>query len=150
MFLPQTPYLISGTLREQLFYPNEVSQALTDSALIKMLQQVNLSHLLNQPSGLEQSTPIYLSGGEKQRLAFARILLQQPDFAFLDEATSALDLSNEASLYNALQQQPTAYVSVGHRLSLLEYHQQVLELLPQGQWKLWSSAEYARTTDQST
>jgi len=147
LFLPQTPYLIAGTLRKQLLYPGDLNPSLTDSALTTALQQVNLGNLITQTDGLEQYTPSYLSGGEQQRLAFARVLLQQPNFAFLDEATSALDLQNEALLYGSLQQQPTAYVSVGHRLSLVEYHQQVLELLPQGQWRLWSSAEYAKAME---
>ncbi|MEM1370347.1 MAG: ATP-binding cassette domain-containing protein, partial [Cyanobacteria bacterium P01_H01_bin.15] len=77
-----------------------------------------------------------LSVGEQQRLAFARLLLHAPRYALLDEATSALDLDNETRLYLALQATPTTYISVGHRSSLQQYHQQVLELTAEEGWRL--------------
>jgi vitamin B12/bleomycin/antimicrobial peptide transport system ATP-binding/permease protein len=83
-----------------------------------------------------------LSLGEQQRLAFARLLLSQPRYAILDEATSALDLKNEASLYQQLQKTSTTFISVGHRSSLLQYHQQVLELVGDAQWRLSSVQDY--------
>ena len=83
-----------------------------------------------------------LSLGEQQRLAFARLLLTQPRYAILDEATSALDLKNEQHLYEQLQATKTTFVSVGHRTSLLQYHQQVLELLGDATWRLVSVEEY--------
>lgn len=82
LFLPQKPYLIAGSLREQLLYPSKTTQPLTDLALITTLRQVNLGHLITQTKGLEQDTPNYLSGGEQQRLAFARILLQNRALPF--------------------------------------------------------------------
>jgi putative ATP-binding cassette transporter len=80
--------------------------------------------------------------GEQQRLAFARLLLTQPRYAFLDEATSALDVTNEALLYRHLRQAGTTFVSVGHRPSLVEYHDQVLELQGGGGWRLASVREF--------
>ena len=67
------------------------------------------------------------SMGEQQRVAFARLLLTQPRYAILDEATSALDVKNEQNLYKHLQSLSTTYISVGHRPTLLQYHQQLLD-----------------------
>jgi vitamin B12/bleomycin/antimicrobial peptide transport system ATP-binding/permease protein len=83
-----------------------------------------------------------LSLGEQQRLAFARLLLTQARYAILDEATSALDLKNEQHLYEQLRATKTTFVSVGHRISLLQYHQQVLELLGDKSWRLMGVEEY--------
>ena len=69
-----------------------------------------------------------LSLGEQQRLIFARLLLNQPKYAILDEATSALDANNEAHLYQELQASGMTFLSVGHRESLSNYHQSILDL----------------------
>jgi putative ATP-binding cassette transporter len=73
-----------------------------------------------------------LSGGEQQRVAFARVLLQRPDFVFLDEATSALDPATEARLYQALLKElpDSAIISVAHRAAVADYHDDIIELVP--------------------
>jgi putative ATP-binding cassette transporter len=81
-----------------------------------------------------------LSLGEQQRLAFARLLMAKPGYAFLDEATSALDEANEARLYEQMRQEGTTFVSVGHRPSLRAYHARVLELKGGGNWQLREGA----------
>jgi putative ATP-binding cassette transporter len=83
-----------------------------------------------------------LSLGEQQRLAFARLLINRPGYAVLDEATSALDVGNEANLYARLQQMGIHYISVGHRPSIIEFHDNVLELQGHSQWRLLSVPEY--------
>ena len=80
--------------------------------------------------------------GEQQRVAFARLLLTQPPYAILDEATSALDVKNEANLYKHLQSLSTTYISVGNRPTLLEYHQQVLEVVGDETWRVSSAQDY--------
>ena len=96
-----------------------------------VLQQVNLQNLLSRVDGFDTEVPWenILSIGEQQRLAFARLLVTHPSFTILDEATSALDLKNEGSLYQQLQSTKTTFISVGHRESLFDYHQWVLELV---------------------
>lgn len=84
-----------------------------------------------------------MSLGEQQRLTFARILLNQPDFAILDEATSALDLANEAQLYEHLRHTGTTYISVGHRASLNQYHQTLLKLAEDHTWTLEPTGDKA-------
>ena len=58
-----------------------------------------------------------LSGGEQQRVAFARALLYKPDWLFLDEATSALDEATEKAMYTLLAEKmpQTTVISIGHR-----------------------------------
>ncbi len=148
LFLPQKPYMILGTLRQQLLYPHTDSN-ISDERLYQVLQQVNLANLPDKVGGLdvELSWSDVLSLGEQQRLAFARLLLTQPNYAILDEATSALDVQNEKRLYQLLQQSDTTIVSVGHRPSLLQYHQKVLQILGQSKWQLSSVEDYLGSTN---
>ena len=137
MFLPQRPYMILGSLREQLLYPN-ANREIPERELESVLHQVNLPELLSKVGGFdaELDWSSVLSIGEQQRLAFARLLLNRPRYAFLDEATSALDLQNEKHLYQQLQESETTFISVGHRESLLNYHKLVLEILSDYSWRL--------------
>jgi putative ATP-binding cassette transporter len=137
LFLPQRPYMILGTLREQLIYPN-VDANMSEEELKIILEQVNLSDLADRFGGfeIEKDWGEVLSLGEQQRVAFARILITQPQYAILDEATSALDSKNEATLYQHLLATKTTFVSVGHRESLKQYHQLILEVLEGENWQL--------------
>ncbi|MEH2155327.1 ABC transporter ATP-binding protein/permease [Nostoc sp.] len=145
LFLPQRPYIILGTLREQLLYPN-TTRKMSDAELKEVLQQVNLQNLLSRVDGFDTEVPWenILSLGEQQRLAFARLLVTHPRFTILDEATSALDLQNEGSLYQQLQETKTTFISVGHRESLFNYHQWVLELSQDSSWQLLRVQDYQR------
>ncbi len=137
LFLSQRPYIVLGSLREQLLYPKN-SAEIPDSQLYKALEQVNLAELPEKVGGLDAKRDWinFLSLGEQQKLAFARLLLANPTYAILDEATSALDLENETRLYQQIQATSIVYVSVGHRTSLLPYHQQVLALEGDSNWHL--------------
>ncbi|MFN6567283.1 ABC transporter ATP-binding protein/permease [Dendronalium sp. ChiSLP03b] len=143
LFLPQRPYIILGTLREQLLYPH-TNRKMSDRELEHILQQVKLQHLLTRVDGFDKEVPWenILSLGEQQRLAFARLLITHPSFTILDEATSALDLNNEGNLYQQLQETKTTFISVGHRESLFNYHQWVLELSQESSWQLVSIQDY--------
>ncbi|MBD2561221.1 MULTISPECIES: ABC transporter ATP-binding protein/permease [Nostoc] len=143
LFLPQRPYIILGTLREQLLYPN-TNREMSDAELKEILKQVNLQNLLSRVDGFDTEVPWenILSLGEQQRLAFARLLVTRPSFTILDEATSALDLINEEKLYQQLQSTKTTFISVGHRESLFNYHQWVLELSQDSSWQLVTVQDY--------
>jgi len=143
LFIPQKPYMILGSLREQLCYPTEVDK-FSDDHLLSVLNEVNLSSLSARYPNLDikQDWPRILSLGEQQRLAFARLLLNSPRFAVLDEATSALDIETEKKLYNLLKRRELSMISVGHRPSLKDFHQNVLELSGNGNWKLLTAENY--------
>ncbi|MEA5511099.1 ABC transporter ATP-binding protein/permease [Crocosphaera sp. UHCC 0190] len=137
LFLPQRPYMIVGTLREQLLYPNPKNE-INDEQLNSVLKTVNLPNLMEQVGGFdaEENWENVLSLGEQQRVAFARILITKPRYAILDEATSALDVKNEEALYQELSHMGTTYISVGHRPTLTQYHQQLLEIFDGGTWEV--------------
>ena len=139
-FLPQSPYAIEGSLREQILYPK--SDSIPDETLLQILKQVNLSHIAERfDLDAFKDWSNILSLGEQQRLAFARLLTAKPDYAILDEATSALDRANEKLLYQQLQKLNITTVSIGHRSSLLQYHQQILRLKSDCTWELSSTTD---------
>ena len=142
-FLPQKPYMLLGSLRDQLLYPR-LERTISDADLRHVLKMVRLEDLPERVGGFdaELDWADVLSLGEQQRLAFARLLINQPGFAVLDEATSALDVENEANLYGKLRELGIRYISVGHRRSILDYHERVLELQGRDQWRLLSLKEY--------
>jgi vitamin B12/bleomycin/antimicrobial peptide transport system ATP-binding/permease protein len=137
LFLPQKPYMVLGTLRDQLLYP-KVDMEVDDQHLRQILLQVNLPDLEQRQGGFdaEQNWGEVLSLGEQQRLIFARLLLNKPSYAILDEATSALDPQNEKQLYEQLQSSGITFLSVGHRESLSDYHQSILDLTATQTWSL--------------
>ena len=150
LFLPQRPYMILGTLRDQMLYPH-VQTEIDDQALKQVLHQVNLPELDQRFGGFdaEEDWSAVLSLGEQQRLTFARLLLNTPQYVMLDEATSALDLHNEAQLYHQLQATGTTFLSVGHRATLTEYHQYVLDLSEHQTWQLHSIETQAHQSQSS-
>lgn len=144
LFLPQKPYMLLGTLREQLVYPN-MRTNIPDREIEEALQLVNLEELPDRVGGLsaEKDWTSVLSLGEQQRLAFARILLNRPKYVMLDEATSALDVTNERRLYELLHSLDMLYISVGHRPSLRDYHRTVLEIAGGDRgWQITTAEDY--------
>ncbi|MGD1716631.1 ABC transporter ATP-binding protein/permease [Dapis sp. BLCC M172] len=143
LFLPQRPYIILSSLRDQLLYPR-TDLNISDAEIYQVLKEVNLPDLAERLGGLDaiEDWEHVLSIGEQQRVAFARLLLTQPRYAILDEATSALDVKNEQNLYKHLQSLSTTYISVGHRPTLLPYHQQVLEVVGDETWRVSCAQDY--------
>ena len=143
LFIPQKPYMLLGSLREQLCYPLAPDR-FSDEQLRHVLEQVMLAELVQRYPDLDikQDWPRLLSLGEQQRLAFARLLLSSPRFVVLDEATSALDVNTERHLYKLLAEREMALVSVGHRPTLTSFHELVLELDGTGGWRLLPAAGY--------
>ncbi|HEX4045628.1 MAG TPA: ABC transporter ATP-binding protein/permease, partial [Gammaproteobacteria bacterium] len=128
MFLPQRPYMPLGTLAEALLFPDKNNPKL-EQQLKTALDACNLSQFI--PRLHETATwSEQLSPGEQQRIAFARVLLHHPDWVFLDESTSMLDAANEKHLYEILKTQlpHCSVVSVGHRVSLDDHHDQIIDM----------------------
>ena len=130
LFLPQKPYLPIGTLREVLSYP-EMPERYGDEACREVLGACAMGHLAPR---LDETAnwSLVLSGGEQQRLAFARALLYRPDWLFLDEASSALDAATERRMYALLAERlpGAAVVSVAHRPEVVALHERQLVIDP--------------------
>jgi putative ATP-binding cassette transporter len=122
LFLPQKPYLPLGSLKHVVSYPEDASKH-SDEETRAALEAVGLKHLVDDLERTENWAQV-LSGGEQQRLAFARALLVRPDWLFLDEATSALPEDDQDALYRLAKAKlkQTTLVSVGHRESLAAHH----------------------------
>jgi vitamin B12/bleomycin/antimicrobial peptide transport system ATP-binding/permease protein len=126
--LPQKPYVPSGTLRRAIAYPGAENDW-TDEQVCEALHKVGLDHL-KEKIGEEGPWDQTLSGGEKQRLAFARLLLHNPDIVVLDEATSALDEKSQDKMMQMVTDElPGAtIVSVAHRVELEAFHSRKIVL----------------------
>jgi vitamin B12/bleomycin/antimicrobial peptide transport system ATP-binding/permease protein len=132
LFLPQKPYLPLGSIREVVSYPTPPA-GISDAALRDALEAVGLPALTER---LDESAnwALRLSPGEQQRIAFARALVQKPDWLFLDEATSAIDEEGEERLYTLLRERlpGVTLISVGHRSTLRPFHARRLVVTPDG------------------
>ncbi len=126
LFLPQKPYFPIGSLKRSACYPGGEA-SVSDGVLRDALGAVGLGHLSDSLER-EENWGQVLSGGEQQRLAFARALVNRPGWLFLDEATASLPDDAQASLYRLLRERlpGTTLVSIGHRESLDEFHQRRL------------------------
>jgi vitamin B12/bleomycin/antimicrobial peptide transport system ATP-binding/permease protein len=128
LLMPQRAYVPVGSLRRAATYP-EPPESKDDRHMSEALSLVGLDHLaqrLDEEGPWDQT----LSGGEKQRLAFARVFLHKPDIVVLDEATSALDPVSQDRLMSLLTEQlsDTTVVSVGHRPELEAFHSRKIVL----------------------
>jgi putative ATP-binding cassette transporter len=132
LFLPQKPYLPIGTLQEAVSYP-VAPGGVDDTNLREALEAVDLPELADRLNETGHWA-VQLSPGEQQRIAFARALVQKPDWLFLDEATSAVDEATEARLYRLLRDRlpRTTLFSVGHRATLRPFHDRQLFAQPDG------------------
>jgi putative ATP-binding cassette transporter len=130
LFLPQRPYLPLGTLRDVVAYPRG-AQAVSDADITAALHSCGLEHLVASLDE-EHRWSQRLSPGEQQRLAFARALINKPDWLFLDEATSALDEDLERKVYGLVREllPDTTMVSIAHRPSVTGFHQRRLRIEP--------------------
>jgi putative ATP-binding cassette transporter len=127
--LPQRPYVPLGTLRRAVAYPGAAEDWDIDQ-ISEALNAVGLNHLKDRLEEDETPWDQTLSGGEKQRLTIARVLLHQPDIIVLDEATAALDPQSQDHLMQLLSERLSGatIVSVGHRPELEQFHSRKLVL----------------------
>ena len=126
LFLPQKPYLPIGTLKRAVTYPADEAK-FSDAQIADALTTVGLPGLAADLERSENWAQV-LSGGEQQRLAFSRALLNAPDWLFLDEATASLPEDAQEALYRLLKERlpHTTLVSIGHRASLRAQHRREL------------------------
>ncbi|MFZ5789382.1 MAG: ABC transporter ATP-binding protein/permease [Pseudomonadota bacterium] len=131
LFLPQKPYLPLGSLRQAILYPGATGA--DDEAIRDALAGCRLEPLIERLDE-EGNWAQALSPGEQQRIAFARALLNRPDWLFLDEATSALDPETEAEMLRLLKERlpRTTLISISHRDDLTGFHDRRFEIRRDG------------------
>lgn len=131
-YLPQDSFFIDGSLRDNLVWDSH--RSITDTEIKKVLKQVNALYLvLRFKKGLDEQIVNYsfhFSGGERQRLALARVLLRRPQILLLDEATSSLDEDNEKQIMDLLAGLKTrvTIVFITHRTSVLPWFDKIIQL----------------------
>lgn len=139
-YIPQRPYLPTGTLRDQIIYPHSKlhmrKKKVTDKKLKDLLKIVKLESYAEKEGGLDQfaNWNDVLSGGEKQRIAMARLFYHKPLFAILDECTSAVSLDIEAIMYTYSKELGITLITVSHRPTLWKYHDYLLRMNGEGDW----------------
>lgn len=129
-FMPQRPYLPSGTLRAALCYPLD-ERGYDTAEITTVLQKVGLGNLLPSLDVVSDNWAHELSGGRLQRLGFARMLLHRPRWIFIQQATEALDARTEDMMMDLLETDDFAQatiVTVGHNASLIARHQRLLSV----------------------
>lgn len=140
-YIPQRPYMTLGTLRDQVIYPDSqlemLRKGVTDEHLARFLHLVQLDYVLERERGWDtiQDWMDILSGGEKQRIAMARLFYRQPQFAILDECTSAVSVDVEGSMYQYCRQAGITLFTVSHRKSLWKYHEYCLYMDGRGSYE---------------
>lgn len=131
-YVPQRPYMTLGSLRDQVSYPHSKEdlekRGVSDADLAVFLNHVQLEYLLERPGGWDAVADWMdvLSGGEKQRIAMARLFYHRPQFAILDECTSAVSVDVEGFMYNHCREIGITLFTVSHRKSLWSHHEYVL------------------------
>lgn len=134
-YIPQRPYLPTGTLRHQIIYPHlEPQNGYTDEKLNELLAMVNLGYLQAREKSLDivNNWNDVFSGGEKQRVAMARLFYHKPEFAILDECTSAINLEDEHLLYTMARDLNITLFTISHRASLFKFHEYYLKFDGEG------------------
>ncbi|KAJ2162546.1 ATP-binding cassette long-chain fatty acid transporter pxa2 [Coemansia sp. RSA 552] len=137
-YIPQRPYLPLGTLRDQIIYPDSPEdmehKGVTDTDLLAILGVVQLSAIVEREGGWN-TVKLWrdaLSGGDKQRIAMARLFYHRPRYAIMDECTSAVSMDIEEIMYTHATSLGITLLTVSHRQSLWQYHNYILEYDGQG------------------
>lgn len=136
MFVPERPYLPPGTLREALLHTGTEKQV-TDEQILEILHSLKLESVLRRIGGLdtERKWGDLLSLSEQQLLAFARVLIAAPSFAFLDQPSRALSDAQVHALLRRLRDRGITYLTLGDDDDIT-YYDQLLEIAEDGTWKL--------------
>lgn len=152
-YVPQRPYMTIGTLRDQVIYPDRPAEmrrrGYTDTDLEELLEHVQLRYILEREGGWDsqQDWMDVLSGGEKQRIAMARLFYHCPQFAILDECTSAVSADVEGAIYRQCHTLNITLFTVSHRKSLWKYHDYSLHMDGRGHYE-FKQIDHENTSEQ--
>ncbi|KAI0264669.1 ABC transporter transmembrane region 2-domain-containing protein [Gloeopeniophorella convolvens] len=136
--VPQRAYMVTGSLLDQIIYPHSYPQFVqsgrTEEELMQILEAVHLAYLPAREGGwtTRKEWRDVLSGGEKQRMAMARVFYHKPKFAILDECTSAVSSDVEGQMYEHAKSIGITLITISLRPSLAKYHTQLLTLSGDG------------------
>ncbi|XP_049912440.1 ATP-binding cassette sub-family D member 3a isoform X2 [Epinephelus moara] len=140
-YVPQRPYMTLGSLRDQVIYPDtheeQRRKGISDQVLKEYLDNVQLGHILDREGNWDsvQDWMDVLSGGEKQRMAMARLFYHKPQFAILDECTSAVSVDVEDYIYSHCRTVGITLFTVSHRKSLWKHHEYYLHMDGRGNYE---------------
>ncbi|XP_073719700.1 ATP-binding cassette sub-family D member 3a isoform X1 [Misgurnus anguillicaudatus] len=140
-YVPQRPYMTLGSLRDQVIYPDthedQKKKGISDQVLKEYLDNVQLGHILGREGSWDiiQDWMDVLSGGEKQRMAMARLFYHKPQFAILDECTSAVSVDVEDYIYSHCRKVGITLFTVSHRKSLWKHHEYYLHMDGRGNYE---------------
>lgn len=138
LLIPQRPYLSLGTLRDQVIYPHSEEQmrdrGVGDADLLSVLSVVQMDGIVEREGGWDATREWRetLSGGDQQKIAWARLFYHRPKYAILDEATSLVPLDVEGKMMEHATTLGITLLTVSHRSSLWKYHSHVLQYDGQG------------------
>ncbi|KAI0803123.1 ABC transporter transmembrane region 2-domain-containing protein [Irpex lacteus] len=138
ILIPQRPYLSLGTLRDQVIYPHSKTEmehnGVTDADLLAVLATVQMDHIVEREGGWDAAREWRetLSGGDQQKIAWARLFYHKPKYAVLDEATSLVPVEMEGLMMQHATELGITLLTVSHRPSLWKYHSMILQYDGQG------------------
>ncbi|KAJ3227980.1 hypothetical protein HK099_007849 [Clydaea vesicula] len=132
-YIPQRPYLSMGTLRDQIIYPDTkdhmFKKGKVDKDLLEILKLVLIDQIVDREGGFDaiKDWKDVLAGGDKQRIAMARLFYHRPKYAILDECTSSVSMEIEGIMYRSCIEFGINLITVSHRPTLWKYHNWILQ-----------------------